>query len=345
MASLKIETFDNIQQIEAAAWDQLSNGKPFQSHRWYVFGEQVMADCPPLYLLAYKDQVLVARAAFWLIRNEPIPELPVWLKNLVMAALKRWPLLICRSPLANLTGMVFSENAPRDEVCLAFAREALKISRQQGASFVVFDYLTEGETHGWPAPFTASQVSDPGTIMLNRWESLESFLESGNKKDRQHFKRTLREADKLGIKLSQPSCVTDLDRVLELVRNVDHRHQNAPNPWVRNLLKNFGEVQGTWIEAHIGDRLVGGGLLLEDNGAQMTTTLALDDNVPYLYFMILYTGLEVAFKNHVRMLRWGSGAYEVKKQLGFELEYNNYLSFCASSSLLQKVGQWLGRSV
>jgi predicted N-acyltransferase len=173
--------------------------------------------------------------------------------------------------------------------------------------------------------------------MSNRWESLEAFLEAGNKKDRQHYKRTLREADKLGIRISQPEHVTDLDRVLSLIGNVDRHHHNAPNPWMRNLLTNFGQTQGTWIEAHIGDRLVGGGLLLEDNEAQMTTALALEDNLPYLYFMLIYACLEVAFEKRVRLLRWGSGAYEVKKQLGFELECNNNAIFCSSQMLVSRI--------
>lgn len=345
MTSLKIKAFDSIQKIEATVWDQISAGKPFQSYRWYVFGEKVMSDCPPVYLLAYQDEVLVARASFWLIRNEPIPGLPGWSKRLVMAALAHWPLLICRSPLSNSTGLVLSEDAPRLEVYSAFAETALKISQQRRASFVVFDYLTESETHGWPTLFAALEVSDPGTIMSNRWESLEAFLESANKKDRQHYKRTLREAEKLGIKLSQPECVTDLERVMELIGSVDQRHQNAPNPWLRSLLENFDQVQGTWIEAHIGDRLVGGGLLLEDNDALMPTALALEYDVPYIYFMLIYAGLKIAFEKQVRLLRWGSGAYEVKKQLGFELEQSNYLVFCAENRILQKVGQWLGKLV
>jgi hypothetical protein len=49
----------------------------------------------------------------------------------------------------------------------------------------------------------------------------------------------------------------------------------------------------------------------------------LADKVPYAYFMLLYEAIQDAFENKIRTLRWGSGAYETKQRLGFDLEYNN----------------------
>ena len=40
-------------------------------------------------------------------------------------------------------------------------------------------------------------------------------------------------------------------------------------------------------------------------------------------FLLIYASLDAAFTRKVELLRWGTGAYEVKQRLGFELEQNN----------------------
>jgi len=325
MSNLSIKTASSVHEIDSETWDRLSAGSPFQSHRWYAFGETVMADCPPMYLLVYDEKDLVGRASFWLIREEPLPDLQPALRALAMSLLKRWPLFICRSPLSNATGLLLAKGAERTKIHSVLAQAATAEANVKRASFVVFDYLEEKETQEWPPTFSVAQISDPGTAMANRWDSLEAFLADGNKKDRQHYKRTLREAEKLGIRLDRYKQVPDIKKALALVRNVDKRHGNAPNPWMRNLLTHMEEAGGTWLEARMDNRLVGGGLILEDNDTQMTTALGLAEDVPYVYFLLIYASLEVAFEKKVSLLRWGSGAYEVKQRLGFSRLNDNFV--------------------
>ena len=69
MASIRIQTVHSIQEIEPAVWDKVASTRGFQSHRWYAFGEQVMADCPPTYLVAWDGETPVAGAALFKIKN------------------------------------------------------------------------------------------------------------------------------------------------------------------------------------------------------------------------------------------------------------------------------------
>jgi hypothetical protein len=124
---------------------------------------------------------------------------------------------------------------------------------------------------------------------------------------------------------------------VELIRNVEQRHGALPNPWVRAMLENIELVDGTWLDARIGERLVGGMLLLEDNGAQIATVPGLADDVSHVYFLLLFASLGTAFENKVRLLRWGSGAYEAKRRLGFELETNNFVSASGTNWLTQRM--------
>lgn len=333
MTSFEVKTFYRISDIDALAWDQLSGQSPFQGYHWFTFGERVMSDCPPVYLLVYANNLLIARAAFWLVRNEPLPKMPAPVRLLVRALLKRWPLLICRSPMANTSGLIMKDGLPSEAILERISKTAIAEASKINASIVLFDFLDESNTLGWPSNFVTLKMPSPGTILKNRWQSLEDFLADGNKKDRQHYKRSLREAEKLGIRLTQHKSIPDIEVALALIRKVEQRYSSSPNPWLSNMLKNIEMVDGTWLEAHIDEKLVGCGLIVNDKNVQMTTALGLADNIPYVYFLLIYASLEAAFKRKIEWLRWGTGAYEVKQRLGFELEQNNHSVLAGTNQL------------
>ncbi|HEX9839909.1 MAG TPA: GNAT family N-acetyltransferase [Anaerolineales bacterium] len=340
MSNFSVRTAFSVHEIDAGAWNQLSDRKPFQSHRWYVFGEQVMSDCRPIYLLAYADDTLIARASLWLVRNEPVPKMLGPLRRVAVAMLKRWPLLICRSPLAYTTGLVLADETRRPEILSEFAKASLIVASQQRASFVIFDYLSQANTRDWPRHFLVMSTPDPGTSMENRWASMDEYMASGRKKDRQHYKRVLREAEKLGIKIDRQVLAENIDEALPLIRNVERSHGALPNPWARHMLEHMEMVNGSFLTASTDKKLVGCGLVLEDNDSQMTSMLGLAENIPYVYFTLLYETLKLAFEHKVRLLRWGSGAYDVKQRLGFSFEDNGSLAFTAVNPYLQKILQW-----
>jgi len=166
---------------------------------------------------------------------------------------------------------------------------------------------------------------------------MDEYMTSGNKKDRQHYKRVLREAEKLGIKIDRHLLAENIEDALALIRNVEQDHGALPNPWARQMLEHMQMVNGSLLTATIDKQLVGCGLIFEDNESQMTSVLGLAKDVPYVYFMLLYETLKMAFEHKVRTLRWGSGAYEVKQRLGFSFEDNSSLIFTAVNPHLQKV--------
>ena len=334
-SNLTIKTAQSINEINPQTWDKLSAGNPFQSHRWYQFGERVMHDCPPTYLLAYHEDELIGRAALWEIKNEPLPISPGIGRTLTESTLRRRPLLICRSPLSSTGGLILPEGALREETLNALSTAALNISRQNHCLALVFDFLNKAECESWQAEFTPVQLSDPGTVMPSHWNSLEAYLDDGNKKDRQHYKRTAREAEKLGITIEKHNKVSDVNAALKLIRNVEQHYKNSPNPWMQALLENLEMAQGTWLEARQNGTLVGCGALFEDNQTQLTTALGLADNIPYVYLLLTYASLEDAFRKNVTSLRWGSGAYDVKKKLGFTLEDNNYIVVSSTSLIIR----------
>ena len=325
MSTLIVKTYKSIQEIDPAIWDGIVAGRGFQSHNWYTFGEHAMADCPPTYLIAWDGEKAVASAALFRVQNEPLP-LPKVARRFMASVLKRRPLLVCRSPLADTSAMLLPGEPLRDHALVALTEAAQDEFKKQRCSFLVFDYLLTEQLKypAWPHGYEPITVSEPGTFMPIEWESFEAYLDAGNKKDRQHYKKTLREADENGIVLSRHKTVPDLDAALALVENVSIWHGSAPNPWTRGLLENFSMIDGTWLEIHRGDKLVGCGAVVRDNRFQLATALGLEDDVPGGYFLLLYAALEEAFRHNVRLVRFGSGAYDVKRRLGLHLENTNH---------------------
>lgn len=342
MADLKVEVFHSINEIKPETWNKVVSGRGFQSHAWYTFGERAMADSPPTYLVAWDGDAPIAGAAMFRIHNEPLP-LPSTARDFMASILKDRPLLICRSPLADTSALLLPGEPLQDKALTALSQAAQEQAKKQRCSFLLFDYLlTEQLKYSWPRGYKPITISEPGTFMPMAWDSFDAYLESGNKKDRQHYKKSIKEAEENGLVLSKNKTVSEIDAALELIRNVSIWHGSAPNPWMRGLLENIEMADGTWLGAHIGTRLVGCGLIFEDNGAQMTTALGLAENESYVYFLLIYASLEAAFEKKVRLLRWGSGAYEVKKRLGFELERDNFVALRGTNPLTNLISQLAG---
>lgn len=321
------QIYRSMGDIAPAAWDALSAGRPFQSSRWYAYGERVMADCPPFYITLHLDGKPVGRGTFYLVRDEPLP-LPSPARSLLRPALRRWPLLLCCAPLANASGLLLPEGADRSPARARLLTEAEAIARQNRCSFVLCDYVEAEETRQeWPAGYRSMTVADPGTCLPVEWPDFESYLAARNKKDRQHYKRSLREAEKRGIRVTRRSRVPAPDEFLPLIRSVEKRHGVDRNLRALAMLEHLEMAGGTFLEARIGGHAAGCGLLLYDNGVQVAAALGLAEDVPFVYFALVYESLRDAFERKTRLLRWGSGAYEVKKQLGFREETNNHSVF------------------
>lgn len=324
MADLKVDVFHTINEIKPEIWNRIVSGRGFQSHSWYQFGERAMADAQPTYLLAWDGKTPVAGAALFKVHNEPLP-LPAIAREFMASIFKHRPLLVCRSPLADTSALLLPGEPMRDKALSALAQAAREQFKKQKCSFLLFDYLlTEQLRYGWPKGFEPLTVSEPGTYMPMEWQSFNEYLESGNKKDRQQYKKSIKEAEDSGLVLSKHKTVSDVDAALQLIQNVSIWNGAAPNPWMRGLLENFSMIDGTWLELHKDGKRVGCAAVVRDNQFQLATALGLEDDVPGGYFYLLHAALQEAFKHKVRLVRFGAGAYDVKRSLGFHLEDTNH---------------------
>ena len=331
MTAFEIQVHQSIQEIEPALWDNLASGRGFQSHRWYSFGERAMADCPAVYLIAREKNNPIAAAVLYQVRNEPLP-LPKLLRIFFDSYFRHKPLLICRSPLADASGLLLPETPIHHHILSTLADAARTELERRHCSFLLLDFLPTSLLQPKVADFVPLTLADPGTALMLTHGSFEAYL-AADKKTRNDYHHTNRKADEMGFRLSRFTRVDDIDSALELIRRISQKHNSPPNPWTRGLLENLEMIDATWFEVRQNSRLVGCIVTMRDNGTQIATALGLANDVPFAYFMLIYAAIKEAFDQRVKIFRLGSGAYEVKRRLGFQIEDTNHILVSGSGHL------------
>ena len=125
-----IQIVRSVDEVGQSAWDRLGDGQPFASYRWYRYGEVALFDCVPVYIILNQHGEPVARATFWVIRNEPLP-IP-WrpARWAAQGLLRRWPLFVCRSPLSSSSGLILPEPPLRSPALEAIKQIAMEEGKE-----------------------------------------------------------------------------------------------------------------------------------------------------------------------------------------------------------------------
>jgi predicted N-acyltransferase len=338
--NLEVETAHRVADIGQEDWDRLSAGRPFASYRWYRYGEAVLENDSPFYILVSYHGETIARATFWLSREEPLPLPSNAARTLMEAAFRRWPLLLCRTPFASRSGLVLPEDKTLREAALQIITDtAQKFSRRQGVSFLIYDYLEPAEIY--IPGFAQYEMPDAGTALLLSWANFEDYVKQLGKSARKDYNRHCNRAQDLGIEVKTYGQVTDLESALALIHNVERHHGTPPNPRTRQALENLHMVDATWLTAELDGQMVGCGALIGDGDTRALAFLGLDYGVQYVYFQMMYAAIRCSLESGLRTLWGGSGAYEFKERLGFQAVNNNQIVFAASNRIIGHAVRYL----
>jgi predicted N-acyltransferase len=346
----EIQVAHSVEEVGRGAWDRLSQGRPFASYNWYRYGEAVLADNIPVYIILSRQGEPIARATFWLRRQEVIHVPSRLWRRLVEILLRRWPLLLCKSPLADTSGLILPAPPLRDAALKTISQVALDQARQYRVSFAGHVYLEEHEAKyaGWPDVFAAFELPDPGTQLNITWPDFEIYLSCLSKKTRRQYRLNGYRAADEGIEVKlrpivEPLDEPTLDKAVALIRNVERHHNSASNPWVRGMLKHAHLVANAiWLKAEVDGQMVGCCTVLGDGKHRMMKLLGLDYAVRYTYFQLIYSAIRCAIEDGAQTLWGGATAYHTKQKLGFQLTGDNYAVIAGRGRLLQKLGHWLG---
>lgn len=307
----------HIEEIGEAVWDALGAGQPFQSYNWYRFGEKVMTGIKPTHMILSENGQAIARASFWRVDNESLGG------ALIAAFIKRWPLLICRSPLYTAApGWILPQPA-RVDVLKEVIRIGRQVRRQERCSLLLFDGLDAVTARTIPRALRYS-FEMPGTFLdTSGLQNFDQYVASLPYDARKDLRRHLRKIEQQGITVTRHSVVPDLEEAESLYRKLEAHKGSERNPWVRGMLANMDMVNGMWFAAHdTGGQLIGGLASYEDNGAQYVTQMA-RDTAPYAYFALVYESIRLGLEHGLHTLYWGTHSYPLKKRMGCSLIEND----------------------
>lgn len=349
--SLDVRIAHSVEEIGRETWDYLAGGRPFSGYRWYRYGETVLADNEPLYVVLSQHGEPLARATFWLRRQEALPLSSKVIRQALNTLIRWRPLLVCQAPIAYASGLILPQTGVRDTALETIVQVAQSHAHKRRASFLLWTYVEpDTQCAGWPGDVIRLQMAEPLTRLAISWSDLESYLRQLPRSVRKDYRRHCRLAGEQGItvsgyRLSEHASLDTgtLDEAVRLIGNVETHHRSAHNPWARATLEHAGMVDAVWLKAEMGNRLVGCGLLLGDSGHWMMTLLGLDYTVRYAYFQLVYAAIRYATEQGARVLWGGTGAYELKGRLGFEMQPAHYAVFAAGEKWLQSLGRRLAR--
>ncbi len=341
--SVEVQVAHGVEQVGRSAWDCLGEDIPFASYRWYRFGQAVLASDLPIYITLYQEGKPIARATFWLKWQESLPTRSRTARFVVESVLRRRPLLACRSPLSGTSGLILPEPPHRETALETILATAQELARQHRASFLLFDYLAPAQMNwaGWPDGYVKMPNTSPGTRLAIAWQDFDGYLAHLSKKRRYNVRRNYRLVAEQGIRVVPYPAVSDLDRAMELHRNVNKRYKVPTAQWMRPAMAQADMVDAVWLAAEKEGQTVGCELMLGDRGAWLVTGLGLDHSVSNVYFVLGYEDIRYAIEHGARALRWGSETYDVKERLGFEPEGYNNLVFTSSWAPLRGFGRWI----
>jgi predicted N-acyltransferase len=339
-----IQITHSIEEIGEEAWNCLKAKHPFSSYRWYRFGEAVLTDNTPVYIILSYQNKPVARATFWLRRREQLPISSAVARHLVEALLRRWPVLVCQAPLVEAPGLILPEDQPlRSQAINTIAQAAQEQAQRLGTSYLAYTYLerSNADDVGWPEHFMAMEYPNPKTYMCVRWPDFETYLRNTSRSIRRNYQKAAERGIETKLQsLREPLTDADLADAMRLIQNVNKHYHAAPNPWARTTYKHAHMVDGTWVRAKMGDRLVCCCLLLGDGDTYVLTLLGRDYDVQYAYFHMFCSGIGCAIEKGARTLWGGSATYDIKRRLKFQLMSPHYDVFAASGSLFQRISRW-----
>jgi predicted N-acyltransferase len=337
--SIEVQIVHSVDEIGQAAWDALSHGRPFASYRWYRFGERVLSQETPAYVIVYHYGQAIARATFWLTRQEPLPIESTVIRRLMEALFRRWPLLMCRAPLAETSGLILPDSPWRSAALSAIVQAAKDFGKRHHASFVFFAYLggRDLEMQPWREDIRPVTIPNPGTCLTIAWPDFAAYFNHLPKSARKHYRQTCKHNSDSGIVITTHPRVKAVDEAMTLIRNVEARHNSSPKPWAKALLENMALVDAAWLTAERDGRLVGCELLTRDGDAWMIPLLGLDYSLRYVYYRLGYEDIRYVIDRGARVLRGGSGAYAEKERWAFRREDNNHLAVVANNKALHSL--------
>jgi predicted N-acyltransferase len=345
----QVKVFTCIDEIDRLAWEHLNASQPFSKQFWLNFSAACLKQFKPLVVLLYKNHSPVGRAIFTIERQATGVSLFPGIR-LVNTLLRHYPLLLCQTPMANLSGLLLPKNEEA-QALQTIEHAVLDAAASQKISFSLFGFLTDKEMQLIRQGCNYIIVPmEPTTLLEVTWSSFEEYIANLTKSARKDYHQHTNHANKMNMAIERSHQFAQYeDDLWRLLSSVAQRHGSIDQ--IAYTKRIFTEVERqlppsnyAMLIARVENTVAGCGLLLHDEGTMILTVLGLDYHFKYTYFRLFYEAIRYATDNKIRLIRGGSGAYEFKQRLGFKLE-PTFVAFSSPHVVFRQLGAAIVRSM
>jgi predicted N-acyltransferase len=337
--SYLVQIIDDLGSLQNEIWNSAAPQAAFHDAQWMRFAQQIIKDFRPLCALLMEGEQVVGTASFVLSNDPGVTLESGFGRYILQTLLKRYPLLLCQTPIANKSGLVLPVGHETEGLLALDSAVRAHIGRYH-TSFLVYGWLSEAEKVSFERSGKYNVVAlDSGMSLKIQWANFEDYHKTLSRTMRRNVKRHDKAATEMGIRLERTHHFAhETPHMMQLVHNVWQHHGNDfAFPYRDDM---FATVErdlpnnSIMIFARQHDQIVGLGLLIWDKDVMTWAMLGLDYSVRYVYFQIIYEAIRVAIDLGIKTIQGGTGAYEFKRRLGFT-EQPSQVAFGASLPILR----------
>jgi predicted N-acyltransferase len=342
VTNFEVQVADNLDQIDASAWDRLNADESFSSEHWLRLSTAILPALRPCFICLYSHDQLVG-AAITTFTTQPGVQISSALgQRIIKTLLGRCPLLVCQVPFAWMTGLRLPQG---DEIAAlrAINRHLREIAAERNVSFTALGWLT-AELYDLVRRAGGYQFVrlDDSTTLRVTWPTFYDYVASLGKSMRKDWHRHTNRARDLNIVVERVQHFAQYrDQLRELVFNVENTYGstnvNTYSPYAFDIAERDLSDRGVMLLARADEKLIGCGLLIRDKGVMRLALLGMDYRFKYTYFQLFYEAIRYAIEHGIHTVKGGSGAYDFKTRLGFRRE-PAYIAFDSHRSALR----WMG---
>lgn len=226
----RVQIDRKIDQVDKAAWDDLSGERPFTTVYWLGLLEQVLQEYEPTYLQLWQGQQLVAGAICYPQRHF---YLSAYLKNKILhkaaSQVLAWlPPYACVLPHFLRSGLLLHPTTETAVWLPLLLAEIEKLSRRRWAPFTYLGNLSPelGAFSERRAFGTMPIIQDSYLDIV--WDNFEDYLSHLKSKRRYLVRSYIKNAEEAGVTIQEvPLSSAFRPQIETLIRNVAEKHNNT----------------------------------------------------------------------------------------------------------------------
>lgn len=333
--------FNSIDEVPMDDWHRLchSEGEVFMDPRFIRSVEYSMGDQARYwYLIVYDERGGPAAAACIFLWRIDAAILAISSMARRVDAIRKWwqnflffKVLFLGLPVSTGQSQLrIRSDADPDQICRVIHRVLESISRRCGAKFVVLKEFSPPESERIVKLLDYGYLlrdSQPMNVFDPSFSDLDSCLEAFRSHYRGPIRRSLRKAEKAGIKFIELSGSHGADQIYTdkvhrlyeaILERAETRFEHLPAAFFREIARQFGD-QAVFSFAHRNDAIVAFLSSLRTASTYHMLFIGVDDSLTretHLYFATMYHHLDYALGHKVAKLYIGQNADDFKLSFG-----------------------------